>query len=234
MRKNKNLAFALSLILLASPAFATNSGLQTQSFSTSSSPVLSGQVVSIQSGANATGTVSSGSFSSSSSRVGDRGYLTLTQGLNGIPAGSQVEFEVSHVREAGRGFERPGELQLKAIRLIYPDGRSARLNGEAFITDNSGGVLLKGATRGDRVKSAVKNTGVSTAVGATGGVIAGALSGVRGSRGRSIGRGAIAGAAIGALGGAAYSGFQKGEEVVINQGSKLNLKFTKNTQVVPN
>jgi hypothetical protein len=228
MNTQKSLALILPLVLMSAPSFAIDSGLQSQPYTNSSQTVLSGEVVSVQAGANAPGTLTSGTISSEYAQVGQRGYITLNQGLNGIPAGSRVEFEVSNVRSAKRfKFDSPGELQLKAIQITYPDGRIARLNGNAYIVANPGETVLKGATTSERVKSTAVKTVGGAAAGAAIGVASAAIFGGRGA----IGRGAWKGAAIGGGTGAAAALVSKGDEVVVNSGSRLFLRFPKSAQV---
>lgn len=229
--KRKSLSLLLPLVLMAAPAFAIDSGLQTQTTTSvnSSSPVLRGEVVSVQSGANVSGNIDR-QFTSGNSRVGDRGYFTLGQSLNAnVPAGSVVEFQVSRVQSARRfRFESPGELQLKALSIRYPDGRTARLNGDAYIVSNPGEVVLKGETKGSRAKTTAKKTAIGAGIGAATGVAGAAIS-----RGR-LGRGAWSGAAIGAGLGVGSALISKGDEVAVGPNNKLFLKFANNTQIVPN
>jgi hypothetical protein len=227
--KRKSLSLLLSLITLAAPAFATNSGLQSQTVSTSSSTVLQGEVVSVQAGANVQGSIDR-QFSSSASRVGDRGYFTLNQGLNSnVPAGSVVEFQVTSVRSAKRlRFESPGELQLKALNIRYPDGRTARLSGDAYIVSSPSEVVLTGATKGERVKQTAKKTAIGAGGGALAGLVGGAISGGR------LGKGAAIGTAIGAGVGAGSALISKGDEILVGPNDRLFLKFAKSSQIVPN
>lgn len=239
-KKQKTFSAIFSLALLALPAFAQDSGLQTQTINSTSSPysstnttqtqqVLTGEVVSIAAGAKTDGTIDRG-FASDTARVGDRGYLTLNQSLNGIPAGSKVEFEVSRASKAKWGrFNSPGELQLKALNITYPDGRTARLNGEAYITDSSGEVVLKGSTKGERVRSTAIATGVGAGTGALGGLIGSSLG-----RGSSKGRATALGTAIGGGVGLATAAIKKGDEVNIKSGEKLFLRFTQNARLTAN
>jgi hypothetical protein len=230
---NKALSLALSLALLASPiipALAANSGLSTSPYSSSaqSQQVLTGEVVSIAAGAKASGTVDRG-FASDTARIGDRGYLTLTENLNGIPSGAKVEFEVIRASKAKWGrFSSPGQLQLKALNVIYPNGKTARLNGEAYITDNTSEVVLKGSTKGERVRSTAIATGVGAGTGALGGLVGAALS--KGSKGR----GTVLGTAVGAGIGVGTAAIKKGDEVNIKSGEKLFLKFTQSATIAAN
>ncbi len=191
--------------------------------------VLSGQVISIPAGTTATGSIDRG-LSSNSTRVGERGFLTLNQSTNGIPAGSKVEFTVSKVSPAKRGFDNPGELQLKAIRIIYPNGESANLSGEAYIVEDTSSTILSGNTKGKRVAAAAGKTAVGAGVGALGGLIGSKISG-----GTRTGKSVALGTAIGAGLGLAGAGLSKGRDVEINSGDKLFLKFNRSSQVnVPN
>lgn len=192
--------------------------------------VLSGQVISIPAGTTARGSIDRG-LSSSSTRVGERGFLTLNQNTNGIPAGSKVEFTVSQVSPAKRGFDNPGELQLKAIRIIYPNGESANLSGEAYIVEDTSSTILSGNTKGKRVAAAAGKTAVGAGIGALGGLLGSRI----GSGGRSTGKSVALGTAIGAGIGLAGAGISKGKDVEINSGDKLFLKFNRRSQVnVPN
>ena len=232
-KKYKTLSAIFSLALLASPAFSANSGLESQTITSTSSPytnqqVLTGEVVSIWAGAKSDGFIDRG-FASDTARTGDRGYLTLNQSLNGIPAGSKVEFEVSRVSKAKWGrFNSPGQLQLKALNIVYPDGRTARLNGDAYITDSSGEVVLKGSTKGERARSTAISTGVGAGTGALGGLIGSAIG--NGSKGKAT----ALGTAIGGGVGLAAAAIKKGNEVNIKSGQKLFLRFTQNARLTAN
>lgn len=231
--KNKKIIASLSLLILAScnlASFAAQDELQSQTISSQNpyqnSTVLSGEVVQISAGASAPGKVDR-SFTSTTSRVGDRGILTLNQKLQGIPAGSQVEFVVSSVVSARRGFDKPGTMQLKAIKIIYPDGSSAPLSGEALIVRNSGETVLVGESNKKRVAKTAGKTAAGAATGALGGLIGSSLGG--GASGRATAIGAGIGAGVGLLG----AGLSRGEDVVINSGDNLLLKFTKAAQLTP-
>ncbi len=196
----------------------------------SNQTVLSGRVVSIAAGTSVAGTIDRG-LSSNSTRVGERGFLTLNQASNGIPVGSRVEFTVSKVSPAKRGFDNPGELQLKAIRVIYPNGSSANLTGEAYIVEDNSSTILSGNTKGKRVAAAAGKTAAGAGIGALGGLIGSRI----GSRTRSTGSSVALGSAIGAGIGLAGAGISKGRDVEVNSGDKLFLKFNRSTQVnVPN
>ena len=229
MKKNKNPNFQIALLTLSfttlflsfAPVARANNDLQTEPIGN----IVSGEVVSIQSGASSSGTVDRG-INSSSARVGDRGYITLSQGLNSIPAGTRVEFTVSRVSPARRGFNKPGEIQLKAVQLTYPDGKSGVISGDAYVVNSDAdGTIIKGTTTGKRVGKVAANTAVGAGVGALGGLVGGAISGGR------LGKGAAIGAGIGAASGVVASGFDKGKDVNINSGEKMTLRFTKSAQI---
>jgi hypothetical protein len=207
-----------------------SSNTDTYNNSSLNQTVLSGRVVSIAAGTSVGGTIDRG-LSSNSTRVGERGFLTLNQASNGIPVGSRVEFTVSRVSPAKRGFDNPGELQLKAIRVIYPNGSSANLTGEAYIVEDNSSTILSGNTKGKRVAAAAGKTAAGAGIGALGGLIGSRI----GSRNRSTGRSVALGSAIGAGIGLAGAGISKGRDVEVNSGDKLFLKFNRITQVnVPN
>ena len=195
---------------------------------TTKDEVLLGKVVSITAGAKANGFIDR-AFSSTGSRVGDRGYFTLNQSLKGIPAGSKVEFEVSQVSKAKWGrFKSPGKMQLKALNIVFPDGRSARLEGQAFITNNTGETVLKGSSAKDRIKSGAISTGVGAGTGALGSLIGAAIGG--GAKGKSTAIGTAIGGGIGL----ASAAIRKGKEVNIRSGDKLFLLFTQNANLEVN
>lgn len=192
----------------------------------SNSQVLTGEVVSVNAGAYTPGSVDR-SFTSATSRVGDRGYITLSQSLNGIPAGSRVEFVVSSVSRAKRRFDKPGQMQLKAVKIIYPDGQTVNLSGDAYIVRDAGETVLVGETKKKRVAKAAGKTAAGAGVGALGGLIGSALGGNASGKATAIGAGI--GAGVGLLG----AGLSKGKEVTINSGDKLLLKFNKAMQLTP-
>lgn len=203
----------------------TNNATSTNT-TTSNSQILSGEVVSVNAGAYTPGSVDRG-FTSATARKGDRGYLTLTQSLNGIPAGSRVEFVVDSVSRAKRRFDKPGEMRLKAVKIVYPDGQMVTLNGDAYVVRDSGSTVLVGETKKKRVAKAAGKTAAGAGVGALGGLIGSALGGNASGKATAIGAGI--GAGVGLLG----AGLSKGDEVVINSGDKLLLKFSKAMQLTP-
>ncbi|MDJ0625008.1 MAG: hypothetical protein QNJ31_01415 [Candidatus Caenarcaniphilales bacterium] len=192
----------------------------------SSNQILSGEVVSINAGAYSPGRVDRG-FTSASARVGDRGYLTLDQELNGIPKGSKVEFVVSSVIKAKRRFEKSGEIQLKAVKIVYPDGQTIPLNGEVYVVRDTSSTILIGEAKKKRIAKSAGKTAAGAATGALGGLIGSAIGGDASGRATAIGAGI--GAGLGLLG----AGLSKGEEVVVNSGDKLFLKFNKSMQLTP-
>lgn len=202
-------------------------GLQGQQVQTSGNKVLKGEVVSIASGTTAAGNVDR-ALSSATNRVGDRGYFTLNQNLNGIPAGSRIEFTVTQVESARRGFDKPGSMQLKAVSLTTPDGKSSPLNGNVYIVEDAKRTNLVGNTTGKRVATTAGKTLLGAGIGAALGTATAAATG------GGLGRGAWMGAAIGGAGGAVGAGLSKGQDVDIRSGSKLILKFTQKVDVTVN
>ncbi|MDX1919630.1 MAG: hypothetical protein SFU25_02720 [Candidatus Caenarcaniphilales bacterium] len=224
--KNKKFFTSLTLCVLVAcnlAAYSVEGQLQSQPVGTQ---VLSGEVIHISAGASAPGKIDR-SFTSSTSRVGDRGILTLNQNLQGIPAGSKVEFVVSSVTEPKRRFDKPGTMQLKAVNIIYPDGSTTPLTGEAFISRNGEGTVLVGEANKKRVAKAAGKTAAGAATGALGGLIGSSIGG------RASGKATAIGAGIGAGVGLIGAGLSKGDDVVINSGDTLLLKFTKATQITP-
>lgn len=223
----KFFALSLTLLTLCAGSLSSFAEIDSQQLpSGSQSKTLSGEVISVVSGANATGTIDRG-FSSDTAQVGDRGTLTLSQSVNGIPAGSTVEFVVGYVKPAKNfKFESGGEIRLDAISVTRPDGSRATLNGQAYVVTNPSEVVLKGSTTGERVKQTAKKAAIGAGVGAA----VGALTSL-GRGGWSPGRGAWTGAAIGGGTGLVGAAVAKGDDIRINANSRAYLKFAKNTQL---
>ncbi|MDX1918229.1 MAG: hypothetical protein SFT81_03695 [Candidatus Caenarcaniphilales bacterium] len=210
------MSIVTSLVLLTGLGPISNLSLSVRAEEEAS---LQGEVISIPSGASTPGTIDRG-INSGNARVGDRGIFTLSESFYGIPAGSRVEFTVERVTPAKRGFDKPGEMRLKAIRVTYNNGQTARF-GNAYIVTSPGSsnVTLYGNTKGKRVAAAAGKTALGAGVGALGGLVASSIAGGR------KGKAAAIGAGIGGGVGLAAAAAGEGREVELNSGSKMYLKF---------
>jgi hypothetical protein len=181
--------------------------------------VLTGRVSVVPAETRFTGTLVT-PVSSEINRVGDRVELRVDQPLVAsdnvvvVPWGSTIIGQVSEVKPAGR-TGRNGELRIRFSEIQAPDGRRLPIQGS--IATETG--TLEGGTTKVRIFRALGTTAVGAGLGAALGTAMGPLSGGK------VGRGAIYGTALGAGVGAVGSAIQKGQEVVVPSGDRLEIKL---------
>ena len=213
--------------LAAGQSGATGSmGLQpgTSSGSVSTLPnettVLQGRVALVPANTKFTGTVTQGVLSSELNKVGDEVRLTTDQPLLSsdnrviVPSGSQIVGRVSQIEAAGRSG-KPAMMNINFDKIVTPDGQSYAIQGSVDTTD---GMLHGGTTKG-RVLKALGTAGIGAGLGAALGTAMGPLSGGK------VGKGAIYGTAVGAGVGALAAAAQKGKDVTVSSGDKLEIKL---------
>lgn len=183
-------------------------------------PPLQGRVVSVPAGTSLQTTLAS-SVSSETARIGDRVTVQLASpvAFNGelaLPAGTQVEGQVTRVTKAGF-TGRNGELEVRFNTATLPSGQRVPLSGRIETEDGSG--VLRGGTNKGRVGKAALKTGGGAAAGALLGTALGPLSGGR------PGKGAVYGTAVGAGIGLGAAALVKGKAVELNSGEALTLRL---------
>lgn len=136
-----------------------------------------------------------------------------------IPAGVYVQGMVDQVDRPGRVHGR-ARLLMHFTSMIFPNGQVVAIPGNVNNLPGSNGSRVKG-TEGTIEQAGSKgrdagNIGKGAEAGATGGVIGGAIS-----------DSPVAGAAIGGLAGAAggliYTLLRRGDEVIIPEGTSLEM-----------
>ena len=182
-------------------------------------PPLQGRVVSVPPGTMIPGATVNRILSSKNLRTGDNISVLMNTpfyyaGTMVLPAGSNILGTVVMAEPAGRAGKN-GKLMIVFNQAITPTGQRIGLSGKIATEDGSG--ILKGGTGMDRAKEVVKDTAVGAGVGALLGTIFGAISG------GSAGKGAAIGTAIGGGSGVAKTVIDKGKDVVINIGEKLDI-----------
>lgn len=191
-------------------------------------PALQGHVIIIPAGTQLPITVAN-TLSSEVLTVGDSVSLNLGspffyQGAIIAPANSIVNGSVVACEKAGRGGKH-GKLKIKFTDIITPQGFRIPIAGKIKTEDNTG--MLYGGTNKDRAKKVAKNTAVGAAGGALSGLIFGSASGGK------AGKGAAVGTAIGSGLGLGKSLWDKGEDVVLNSGSILNIMIEQPITINP-
>jgi type IV secretory pathway VirB10-like protein len=131
-----------------------------------------------------------------------------------IPVGSQIIGRVSQIEAAGR-TGKAATMNINFDKIVTTDGQTYTIQGSVATTD---GMLHGGTTKG-RVLKALGSTAVGAGLGAALGTAMGPLSGGR------VGRGAIYGTAVGAGVGALAAAAQKGKDVTVSSGDKLEIKL---------
>ncbi len=136
-----------------------------------------------------------------------------------IPTGVYVQGVVDKVERPGRVKGR-AKLLMHFTTMIFPNGQVVGIPGTVNDLPGSGGPSVKGeegtieqASNKGRDMGNVAKGGV---IGATGGVIGGAASG-------SPGAGAAIGGLAGVAGGLIYTLLTRGDEVVIPEGTSLEM-----------
>jgi hypothetical protein len=189
----------------------TNQGGQT---------VLQGRIATVPANTQFTGTLANGTISSELNKIGDTVTLQVDQPLISsdnrviIPAGSQIVGRISQVEPSGRTGKNAA-LDIDFNEIVTPDGQRYQIQGSVATED---GMLHGGTTKG-RILRALGSTAIGAGLGAALGTAMGPLSGGK------VGKGAIYGTAVGAGVGAAAAGLQKGKDVAITSGDKLQIKL---------
>ena len=136
-----------------------------------------------------------------------------------IPAGVYVQGMVDQVERPGRVHGR-AKLLMHFTSMIFPNGQVVGIPGNVNNLPGSNGPKVKGS-EGTIEQASNKgrdaaNIGKGAEIGATGGVIGGVASG-------SPGTGAAFGALAGAAGGLIYTLLTRGDEVIIPEGTTLEM-----------
>jgi hypothetical protein len=136
-----------------------------------------------------------------------------------IPSGVYVQGVVDKVERPGRVKGR-AKLLMHFTTMIFPNGQVVGIPGTVNDLPGSGGPSVKGdegtiEQAGNKGKDA-GNVAKGGMIGATGGVIGGAASG-------SSGTGAAIGGLAGAAGGLIYTLLTRGDDVVIPEGTSLEM-----------
>jgi hypothetical protein len=136
-----------------------------------------------------------------------------------IPSGVYVQGVVDKVERPGRVKGR-AKLLMHFTTMIFPNGQVVGIPGTVNDLPGSGGPSVKGdegtiEQSGNKGKDA-GNIAKGGMIGATGGVIGGAASG-------SPGAGAAIGGLAGVAGGLIYTLLTRGDEVVIPEGTSLEM-----------
>lgn len=146
-----------------------------------------------------------------------------------IPAGVYVQGVVDKVERPGRVKGR-AKLLMHFTTMIFPNGQVVGIPGTVNNLPGSGGPSVKGdegtiEQPGSKGKDAgeVLKGGM---IGATGGVIGGAASG-------DPGRGAAVGGLAGVAGGLIYTLFTRGDEIVIPEGTSLEMVMQRPLELQP-
>jgi hypothetical protein len=204
---------------LATTAPGTTMG-STSMTTTPSGTLLQGRIATVPANTQFTGTIGSGVISSELNKVGDEVKLNVDQPLVSsdnrviVPSGSQILGRISQIQPAGR-TGKPASLDIDFYEIVTPDGQHYTIQGSVATED---GMLHGGTTKG-RVLKALGTTAVGAGLGAALGTAMGPLSGGK------VGKGAIYGTAVGAGAGAIGAAIQKGKDVTVSSGDKLEIKL---------
>jgi type IV secretion system protein VirB10 len=146
-----------------------------------------------------------------------------------IPTGVYVQGVVDKVERPGRVKGR-AKLLMHFTTMIFPNGQVVGIPGTVNDLPGSGGPSVKGeegtieqASNKGKDAGNIAKGGV---VGATGGVIGGAASG-------SPGAGAAIGGLAGVAGGLIYTLLTRGDEVVIPEGTSLEMVMQRPLELQP-
>lgn len=195
-------------------------GGMTMGTTPSGGTVLQGRVATVPANTKFTGTLSQGVLSSELNKVGDEIRLTVDQPLVSsdnriiIPSGSQIIGKISQIQPAGR-TGKAATMDIDFNQIVTPDGQNYTIQGSVATEDG----LLHGGTTKGRVLKAVGTTAIGAGLGAALGTAMGPLSGGK------VGKGAVYGTAVGAGSGAVAAALQKGKDVTISSGDKLEIKL---------
>ena len=158
-------------------------------------------------------------LSSANITVGDTVSFVLAEPFyyNGniiAPAGSTVYGKAVIAKKAGRTGKN-AQLKVLFNSILTPQGQNIPISAKIATEDGSG--ILKGGTAKNTAVNYAKNTAIGAAVGALAGTALGPLSG------GSVGKGAIYGTAVGGGIGVGKALWDKGKEVVIEAGEKVEI-----------
>jgi hypothetical protein len=136
-----------------------------------------------------------------------------------IPAGVYVQGMVDRVERPGRVHGR-AKLLMHFTSMIFPNGQVVEIPGNVNNLPGSNGPAVKGSEgtieqAGNKGRD-LGNVAKGAEIGATGGVIGGVASG-------SPGTGAAIGGLAGAAGGLIYTLLTRGDEVIIPEGTTLEM-----------
>jgi len=205
---------------LANNAPMGNTNGSTSVNTTPSGTMLQGRVSTVPANTHFTGTIGSGVISSELNKVGDEVKLNVDQPLVSsdnrviVPTGSQILGRISQVQAAGR-TGKAATLDIDFYEIVTPDGQHYTIQGSVATEDG----LLHGGTTKGRVLKALGTTAIGAGLGAALGTAMGPLSGGH------VGKGAIYGTAVGAGAGAVAAAAQKGKDVTVSSGDKLEIKL---------
>jgi hypothetical protein len=182
-------------------------------------PPLQGRVVIVPPGTMITGATVSRQISSEYARTGDTVSMIMnTPFYYGntmvLPAGSNIQGTIVLAEKAGFTGKN-GQLMIVFNSATTPNGQRIPLSGKIATEDGTG--VIKGGTATDRATKAVKNAAVGSGLGALAGLIFGAASGGK------AGKGAAIGTAIGGGTGLLKSAADKGSNVVIGPGDRVDI-----------
>lgn len=182
--------------------------------------MLQARIATVPANTKFTGTLSGPTISSELNKVGDPITLDVDQPLVSsdnrviIPVGSKIIGKITAVAPAGRTGQN-AQLDLAFNEIITPDNQHYPIQGSIATED---GKLHGGTTKG-RILKALGTTAVGAGLGAALGTAMGPLSGGK------VGKGAIYGTTLGAGAGALGAALQKGKDVTIGSGDKLEIKL---------
>jgi hypothetical protein len=136
-----------------------------------------------------------------------------------IPVGVYVQGVVDRVQRPGRVKGR-AQLDLHFTTMIFPNGQVVEVPGVINSLPGSDGPKVKGnegtveqaGNKGRDVGNVLKGAAIGAEAGAIGG-------GVNGNYGKGIGYGSLAGAAAGTI----YTLFTRGNEIVIQAGTSVEM-----------
>jgi hypothetical protein len=183
-------------------------------------PVLQARIATVPADTRFTGTLATGTISSELNKVGDEISLNVDQPLMStdnqviIPAGSRIIGRIVAVEPAAR-TGKDAKLDINFNEIVTPDNQRYSIQGSVATEDG----LLHGGTTKGRILKALGTTAVGAGLGAALGTAMGPLSGGK------AGKGAVYGTAVGAGAGALGAALQKGKDVTIGSGDKLEIKL---------
>lgn len=205
-----------------------NSGYYQQDNYSPKNNTLKGRVVTVPAGVNIAAVTSAplsseylGTGSAVSVNLGSDFYYG---GQLIAPAGSTVVGTVTSVKKAGHATVN-GYLGLRFTEIVTPYGTRIPISARIKTDDGTG--ILKAATKKDSAKEYAKDMTVGAGAGALTGLVASAISG------GAIGKGTAIMTGVGAGAGLAKSLWDKGVDVEIPSGSRIQLQIDQPITVSP-